>query len=168
MSSLKRLYDEQIVEHSKKPRNYRAIETANRKAEGRNPLCGDHQIVYLQVEDDVIKDISFVCLGEDDEKNCAISKASASMMTRALKGKTLKEAEALFSEFHKMLTEDSDLDSGSDSLGHLKVFAGVREFPVRVKCATLPWHTMHAALEGEDTATTENLGPDITAAAVSD
>jgi nitrogen fixation NifU-like protein len=131
-------------------------------AEGYNPFCGDHQIVYLLVEGDVIKDISFVCIGEDDEKNCAISKASASMMTKNLKGKTRQQAEALFSEFHKMLTEEFDVDSVPNNLGHLKVFSGVREFPVRVKCATLPWHTMHAALEGADTATTENLGPELT------
>lgn len=144
------------------------METANRRAEGHNPFCGDRQIVYLQVEDDVIKNISFVCIGEDDEKNCAISKASASMMTKNLKGKTRQEAEALFGEFHKMLTEEFDVDSVTNNLGHLKVFSGVREFPARVKCATLPWHTMHAALEGEDTATTENLGPDVAEAAVSD
>jgi nitrogen fixation NifU-like protein len=168
MASLNRLYDEQIVEHSKKPRNYRVMETANRRAEGQNPLCGDHQIVYLQIEDDVIKDISFVCIGEDDVKNCAISKASASMMTKTLKGKSRQEAEALFNEFHKMLTEELDVDSTPNKLGHLKVFSGVREFPVRVKCATLPWHTMRAALQGEDTATTENIGPDLTQAAISE
>src|SRR5437868_12620067 len=132
MSSLRKLYDEQIVEHSKKPRNYRAMETANRKAEGHNPFCGDHQIVYLQVEGDVIKDISFVCIGEDDEKNCAISKASASMMTKNLKGKTRQEAEALFRAFHKMLTAEFDVDSAPNNLGHIKVFSGVREFSVRV------------------------------------
>ncbi|HXD30270.1 MAG TPA: SUF system NifU family Fe-S cluster assembly protein [Pyrinomonadaceae bacterium] len=148
------LYDEQIVEHSKKPRNHRRMENANRFAEGHNPLCGDHQIVYLLVEDDVIKDISFLSVGADSVKNCAISKASASMMTKALKGKNLPEVETLFAEFHQMLTS-ATLEEVTPILGHLRVFAGVREFPMRVKCATLPWHTLKAALNQESIVSTE-------------
>ena len=155
MSLVRLLYHEQIVEHSKKPRNHKRLETANHLAEGHNPLCGDHQIVYLQVEDDIVRDISFLCIGADDVKNCAISKASASMMTRILKGKTRKEVEALFSEFHGMLTGTFDEETAPNNLGHLKVFAGVREFPMRVKCATLPWHTMHAALNEQEKVSTE-------------
>jgi nitrogen fixation protein NifU and related proteins len=155
MSSALALYDEQIVEHSKKPRNHRRMETANYMAEGHNPLCGDHQIVYLQVEDGVIRDISFLAIGEDKVKNCAISKASASMMTRALKGKKREEAEILFNEFHGMLTGKLDEETTSNNLGHLKAFAGVRDFPMRVKCATLPWHTMHAALNDKELVSTE-------------
>ena len=155
MSSIRALYDEQIVEHSKKPRNHKRLETANHMAEGHNPLCGDHQIVYLQVEDDIVKDIRFLCIGADAVKNCAISKASASMMTRILKGKTRQEVETLFAEFHGMLTGTLDEETTSNDLGHLKVFAGVREFPMRVKCATLPWHTMHAALNEQEKVSTE-------------
>jgi nitrogen fixation protein NifU and related proteins len=149
------LYDEQIVEHSKKPRNHRRMENANRFAEGHNPLCGDHQIVYLLVEDSVIRDISFLSVGADAVKNCAISKASASMMTRALKGKTLAEVDTLFTQFHDMLTGQKLDDITPNNLGHLRVFAGVREFPMRVKCATLPWHTLIAALSQQSTASTE-------------
>jgi nitrogen fixation protein NifU and related proteins len=155
MSSLLALYDEQIVEHSKKPRNHRELETANRVAEGYNPLCGDHQMVYLFMEDDVIRDISFLAIGEDNVKNCAISKASASMMTRILKGKSREEAEQLFDEFHRMLIGELDEEATANRLGYLKAFAGVRQFPTRVKCATLPWHTMHAALNKEPSASTE-------------
>lgn len=155
MSSALALYDEQIVEHSKKPRNHRRIETANHMAEGHNPLCGDHQIVYLLVENDIIKDISFLAIGEDKVKNCAISKASASMMTRVLKGKKRDEVEILFNEFHGMLTGKLDEETTPNNLGHLKAFAGVRDFPMRVKCATLPWHTMHAALNNQEITSTE-------------
>ena len=153
MSLSNPLYDEQIIEHSRKPRNHKTLETANRIAEGYNPLCGDHQIIYLRVDDDQIKDISFLSVGDDPVKNCAISKASASMMTRTLKGKSISEAESLFEKFHTMLT--SGRAQEEDDLGHLTVFAGVREYPMRVKCATLPWHTMRAALQGKDTVTTE-------------
>ncbi|MDT4895850.1 MAG: nitrogen fixation protein NifU [Acidobacteriota bacterium] len=153
-SPIYELYNEQVIEHSKKPRNYREMDAANRKAEGVNPLCGDHQIIYLQVEDDVIKDISFICIGEDKVKNCAISKSSASMMTRSLKGKTLKDADTLFNGFHEMLTGELN-EAAQDKLGHLGVFAGVRKFPERVKCATLPWHTMRAALNNQEVASTE-------------
>jgi nitrogen fixation NifU-like protein len=150
------LYDEQIIEHSKKPRNHRRLENANHFAEGHNPLCGDHQQVFLNVEDDVITDITFLAIGEDSVKNCAISKASASMMTKFLKGKRTREAEAIFSDFHQMLTGTQPDETVASRLGHLRVFSGVSEYPMRVKCATLPWHTMLAALKGETKATTES------------
>lgn len=140
MEDLRDLYQEVLLDHYKKPRNFRVMEEANRRAEGQNPLCGDEVTVYLLMEDDVVKDVSFQGVG------CAISMASASMMTTSLKGKTKEEAEALFQQFHKMLTEDNDAEPLE--LGKLAVFSGVREFPIRVKCATLPWHTFHAALEG--------------------
>ena len=143
MSDLRELYQEVILDHSKRPRNFGRLEGANRKAEGYNPLCGDQFTVYLQLEDDVIKDVRFEGAG------CAISKASASMMTASLKGKTKAEAERLFERFHQMVTgQDGKPDPAE--LGKLAVFAGVCEFPVRVKCASLAWHTLHAALEGKD------------------
>lgn len=159
---LKELYGEVITEHGKKPRNYRRMENANRKAEGHNHLCGDHLTLYLDVQDGVLKDVSF----EGD--GCRIFKASASMMTHHLKGKSRQDAEILFDEFHRMVTGDLDEEAAPNHLGHLKVFSGVRNFPVRVKCASLSWHTMRAALEGEDMATTENLGPALTAAEVAE
>jgi nitrogen fixation NifU-like protein len=150
MSDLRELYQEVILDHSKRPRNFRRLEGANRTAEGYNPLCGDQITVYLHVEDDVIRDISFQGSG------CAISKASASMMTTALKGKTTTEAESLFRAFHQMVTSDRSAPFDSPELGKLAVFSGVHEFPVRVKCATLAWHTLHAALSGKgETVTTE-------------
>lgn len=150
MSDLRELYQEVILDHNKRPRNFQKLEGANRTAEGFNPLCGDQITVYLLVEDDVIREIAFQGSG------CAISKASASMMTATVKGRTTAEAESLFETFHRMVT--ADLSTASDPLivGKLAAFAGVREFPVRVKCATLPWHTLHAALEGrEQVASTE-------------
>jgi len=149
MSELSELYQQVILDHNKKPRNFHKLETANRKAEGYNPLCGDQLNVYLHVEDDQLKDVSF------EGSGCAISKASASMMTQAVKGKTRQEAEQLFDEFHRMVTGSLDEDAESNHLGKLKIFAGVREFPVRVKCATLSWHTMHAALNNEERISTE-------------
>jgi nitrogen fixation NifU-like protein len=140
MDDLRDLYQEVLLDHYKKPRNFRVMEEANRHAEGQNPLCGDEVTVYLRMEDDVVKDVSFQGAG------CAISMASASMMTMSVKGKTKEEAEVLFQHFHRMLTEDDDADP--EALGKLAVFSGVREFPIRVKCATLPWHTLRAALEG--------------------
>ncbi|MCS6862502.1 MAG: SUF system NifU family Fe-S cluster assembly protein [Abditibacteriales bacterium] len=137
---LRDLYQEVLLDHYKRPRNFRVMAEANRRAEGQNPLCGDEVTVYLLLEDDVVKDVSFQGAG------CAISMASASMMTASLKGKTKEEAEALFNRFHQMLTEESDTDL--EALGKLAVLSGVREFPIRVKCATLPWHTFRAALEG--------------------
>ena len=141
MADLRDLYQELILEHSKAPRNYRALAAANHKAEGHNPLCGDHITVYLQVEGDAIRDISFQGSG------CAISKASASLMTQSLKGKSRAEAEELFHQFHSLLTSQPFGNGAAAKLGKLAVFSGVREFPVRVKCATLAWHTLQAALE---------------------
>ena len=148
MSELRELYQEQILEHSKTPRNFRELQNANHKAEGYNPLCGDHFTVYLDVEGDKIHDVSFQGSG------CAISKASASMMTQSVKGKSKEEAAKLFEQFHKLVTGQGNGDR--ESLGKLAVFAGVSEFPVRVKCATLAWHTLQAALEGkQESVTTE-------------
>jgi nitrogen fixation NifU-like protein len=141
---LRELYQELILEHSKKPRNFHTLETANHKAEGYNPLCGDHFTVYLDVKDGAISDIGFQGSG------CAISKASASMMTQMLKGKTESEAEALFTKFHDLVTGHTG-GTGED-LGKLAVFAGVSEFPLRVKCATLAWHALRAALHGDQEA----------------
>jgi nitrogen fixation NifU-like protein len=153
MADLRDLYQEVILEHSKAPRNYRALPASNHKAEGYNPLCGDHFTVYLDVEDkdgaERIRDISFQGSG------CAISKASASMMTQSLKGKSRAEAEEIFDRFHKLVTGQLPAGAQTD-LGKLGVFAGVSEFPVRVKCATLAWHTLRAALEGKlEPASTE-------------
>jgi nitrogen fixation NifU-like protein len=141
MSELRELYQEVILEHSKKPRNYRALEEANHKAEGFNPLCGDHFTVYLDLKDGAINDIGFQGSG------CAISKASASMMTQTLKGKTTAEAEDVFNRFHDLVTGHGA--GNEEALGKLAVFAGVSEFPLRVKCATLAWHALRAALRGE-------------------
>jgi nitrogen fixation NifU-like protein len=148
MSDLRELYQEVILDHQKRPRNFRAIADADRTLEGYNPLCGDKLTVYVKLDGDVVKDISFQGAG------CAISTASASMMTESLKGKTLAEADALFKSFHDLVTGQAS--RGTAPLGKLTVFAGVREFPVRVKCATLAWHTMHSALEGQhDPVSTE-------------
>ena len=141
MSDLRELYQDVILEHSKAPRNFRQLKSANHKAEGYNPLCGDHFTVYLDLEGDSIRDISF------DGSGCAISKASASMMTQSVKGKSKEEAAKLFEQFHKLVTGQPNGDR--EDLGKLAVFAGVSEFPVRVKCATLAWHTLQAALEGK-------------------
>lgn len=139
MSDLRDLYQEVIFDHYKKPHNYHALAGANHVAHGHNRLCGDQLTVYLDVEGDVIKDLSF------EGNGCAISTASASLMTDALKGKKLDEVEHLFQEFHHMVTHD-DTEPDPD-LGKLEVLAGVREFPARVKCATLAWHTLQAALK---------------------
>ena len=149
MSELSELYQQVILDHNKKPRNFHKLENANRRAEGFNPLCGDQLNVYLHVEDDQVKEVSF------EGSGCAISKASASMMPQAVKGKTKQEAETLFNEFHRMATGELDEENEPNHLGNLKIFAGVRDFPARVKCATLSWHTMHAALNDEQSATTE-------------
>jgi nitrogen fixation NifU-like protein len=141
---LRDLYQEVILEHSKKPRNYGVLESANYKAEGYNPLCGDHYTIFVTVRDGAISEIAFQGAG------CAISKASASMMTQALKGKSTADAEALFMRFHDLVTGHGIEEP--DSLGKLAVFAGVSEYPLRVKCATLAWHAMRAALRGEQQA----------------
>ncbi|MGA8014021.1 MAG: SUF system NifU family Fe-S cluster assembly protein [Candidatus Acidiferrales bacterium] len=150
MSDLRDLYQDVILEHSKAPRNYRELPAANHKAEGFNPLCGDRFTVYVALEGDAIRDISFQGSG------CAISKASASMMTQIVKGKTMAEAEKIFGRFHEMVTGHAPAGENESELGKLTVFSGVSEFPVRVKCATLAWHTLHAALEGkQDPVSTE-------------
>jgi nitrogen fixation NifU-like protein len=150
MSDLRELYQQVILDHSKKPRNFHKLEGANRTAEGYNPLCGDQISVYLQLEDDVIRNISFQGSG------CAISKASASMMTASVKGKTKAEVQVLFEKFHTMVTGGLNTKVDQHELGKLAVFSGVCEFPVRVKCASLAWHTLHAALEGKgETISTE-------------
>jgi len=149
MSELSELYQQVILDHNKKPRNFRKLENANRKAEGYNPLCGDQLNIYLSINGDQVTDISF------EGSGCAISKASASMMTQAVKGKSQAEVEQLFDEFHRMVTGVLDEETEPNHLGKLKIFAGVREFPVRVKCASLSWHTMHAALNNQPTTSTE-------------
>ncbi|MBI3780970.1 MAG: SUF system NifU family Fe-S cluster assembly protein [candidate division NC10 bacterium] len=141
MSDVGQLYQEVILDHYKRPRNFRKLDGASRNAEGYNPLCGDKVTVYAKLEDGVVRDISFQGSG------CAISTASASMMTTSLKGRTLAEAEALFASFHRLVTGQPDTAPGRVELGKLAVFSGISEFPIRVKCATLAWHTLHAALE---------------------
>ncbi|MGH2575431.1 MAG: Fe-S cluster assembly sulfur transfer protein SufU [Ignavibacteria bacterium] len=149
MSELTDLYKEVILDHNKSPRNFRKMENSGYKAEGYNPLCGDRIDVYLQLEDGIIKDISFTGSG------CAISKASASMMTSVLKGKNKEEAEELFKKFHTLVTSKIGTKPETEGLGKLQVFAGVRDYPVRVKCASLAWHTMNAALNEEQKVSTE-------------
>jgi nitrogen fixation NifU-like protein len=141
VTDLRELYQELILDHGRRPRNFKPLDEANRTAEGFNPLCGDKIKIFVNVDGDAIKDISFQGSG------CAISTASASIMTEALKGKTRDEAEELFETFHDLVTgEPAKLDS--PELGKLAVFSGVSEFPIRVKCATLSWHTLRAALKG--------------------
>lgn len=149
MSELSELYQQVILDHNKKPRNFHKLEHANHSAEGYNPLCGDQLTIYLNVADDQVKEVGF------EGSGCAISKASASMMTQAVKGKSKEETEKLFQEFHSMVTGELDAEIDENSLGNLKIFSGVREFPVRVKCATLPWHTLHAALNKQEQVSTE-------------
>jgi len=139
---LRDLYQEVVIDHSKKPRNFRKPEGANRSAEGMNPLCGDEMTVYLKLAGDVIEDIGFQGAG------CAISKASASLMTAAVKSKTRTEAESLFERVHSMLTEGPGGKVDPEELGKLAVLSGVWEFPARVKCASLAWHTLRSALDG--------------------
>jgi nitrogen fixation NifU-like protein len=147
MSDLSDLYQEVILDHNRRPRNFRAIEEPTHHAEGFNPLCGDRLKLYLNVEGDRIVDLAF------EGSGCAISKASASLMTDALKGRTVADARALFERFHLMVTTPPD--AAVEDLGKLSVLAGVREFPVRVKCASLAWHTLKAALEREELTSTE-------------
>jgi len=145
MPDLRDLYQEVIFDHNKKPRNFRKIEGVSRQAEGYNPLCGDRLTVYLRLEDGVVKDVSFEGAG------CAISVASASLMTESLKGKTADQVEALFQSFHDLVTQPPGTPVGeSPELGKLQVLGGVRDYPSRVKCATLAWHTVHAALENSE------------------
>lgn len=143
---LRELYQEVILDHNRHPRNFHAMAEADHRADGHNPLCGDQLTVYLRIADDVVSDASFVGHG------CAISTASASLMTEAIKGKPVAEVEALFRDFHAMLTEAPPAGSeGGRNLDKLTVFIGVREFPARVKCATLAWHTLHNAIIGAQT-----------------
>jgi nitrogen fixation NifU-like protein len=145
----KQLYQEVILDHNKKPRNWGSLPDASHKAEGLNPLCGDHIWVWLKLEGDKVGGIAF----EGD--SCAICKASSSMMTTNVKGKTVDEAERLIQEFRDMATGKLDAASQPNHLGRLTVFSGVRDLPSRVKCAILPWHTLHAALNSESSVSTE-------------
>jgi len=151
MSDLRELYQEIILDHTKRPRNLRKIEVPSHTAIGHNPLCGDRATVYLTVTDGIVTDAAF------EGSGCSISTASASMMTEAVKGRSLAEVEALFTRFHDLVTTPPDGSdrTGDPALGKLAVFSGVAEFPMRVKCASLPWHTLHAALSGEGKAQTE-------------
>jgi nitrogen fixation protein NifU and related proteins len=151
MTDLRDLYQEVILDHSRKPRNFRELPNA-RHAEGHNPLCGDRATVYVQVDGDRVRDVSFKGSG------CSISTASASMMTESVKGKSREEVDGLFRRFHDLVTAPPDkAGQAAPELGKLAVFAGVCEFPVRVKCASLPWHTLKAALDGAETAVSTEL-----------
>lgn len=143
MSESRALYEQVILDHNRNPRNFKKLPEADKSVEGFNPLCGDHFTVHLKMDGDVISDITF------EGSGCAISKSSASVMTTVLKGKTRAEAEELFHRFHTMITSRPDAPLDPDALGKLQVFAGVREFPVRIKCATLAWHAVHSAIEGD-------------------
>jgi nitrogen fixation NifU-like protein len=145
MSSLRELYQQVILDHNKSPKNFHVMQEPTRSVEGYNPLCGDHYTLYVRLDGDRIADVSF------DGAGCAISKASASVMSSIVKGKTREEAEALFQQFHKLVTGELDDAASVESLGKLAAFSGVCEFPARVKCASLAWHTLHAALESAET-----------------
>jgi nitrogen fixation NifU-like protein len=147
VTDLTDLYQEVILDHNRRPRNFHAIADATHRAEGYNPLCGDRLTLYLKVDGDVIADVAFEGAG------CAISKASASMMTDVLKGRSLGEARALFDRFHRMVTAPPE--ATVEDLGKLSSLAGVREFPIRIKCASLAWHTFKAALEHDQRTSTE-------------
>ena len=143
------LYQQTILEHNRHPRNFKKLEGATHVAEGYNPLCGDHLWIYMNVTEGVIKEAAF------EGSGCAISKASASMMTTALKGKTIAEAKVLFNEFHKLVIGELKPDSGPNHLDKLAVFSGIWQYPSRVKCASLSWHTMNGALDKQQTVSTE-------------
>ena len=150
MSSLQDLYQQVILDHNRSPRNFRKMENATRLVEGYNPLCGDHYTVYVRLEGETIADVSF------EGHGCAISKASASVMSATVKGKTRSEAEAVYNDFHALVTEGPAGVPDADRLGRLAAFAGVSEFPVRVKCAILAWHALKSALgAAEEKVTTE-------------
>ncbi len=149
MSELNELYQETILEHNKNPRNFREIEGADKVADGNNPLCGDALRVYVKMDGETVSDVAFKGSG------CAISKASASMMTQVVKGKTREEADRIFDEFHRMVTGGLDIKTDENELGKLRIFAGVLEFPARVKCASLSWHTLDAALHDKEEISTE-------------
>lgn len=145
---MRELYQEVIMDHNRNPRNFHAMPDADRQTEGHNPLCGDSLTVYVRLKDGTVEEVAWEGMG------CAISKSSASLMSEAMKGKSLAEAQALYGQFHNLVTREGEADE--DALGKLKVFAGVGEFPARVKCATLAWRTLQAALEGqEEPVTTE-------------
>lgn len=147
---MKQLYQELILDHNKNPRNFKTLDPADREALGHNPLCGDKLKLFVNIDDNnIITDVGFIGDG------CAISKASASMMTTMVKGKTIDEAEELFHQFHDMSTGKLDVDKDTHKLGKLAIFAGVRDLPARVKCATLSWHTLHTALNDKKEVTTE-------------
>ncbi len=141
--ALRELYQEVILDHNRRPHNFRELADANRKAEGYNPLCGDRLTVFLRLDGDVVREAAFLGSG------CAISKASASLMTDSVKGKTVRQAKSLFEAFHRMVTSDASTEPDTSSLGKLAVLSGVRAFPARVKCASLAWHTLNAALAAE-------------------
>lgn len=144
------LYQQVLLDHNKTPRNYRVLEPSDHEALGYNPLCGDKYKVFVNIdEQDIVTDVTFIGEG------CAISKASASMMTSIVKGKSVSEIETLFHQFHDMAQGKLDPETDPNDLGRLRIFAGVRNLPARVKCATLSWHTLHAALKGEEKVTTE-------------
>jgi nitrogen fixation NifU-like protein len=149
MTEIQALYQQVILDHNKNPNNFGQLDNPNCSAEGLNPLCGDHINVFLNLDGEVISDIRF------NGSGCAISKSSASIMTTLLKGKTIAEAEELFGKFHDLVTADMDKQFDEDDFGKLAVFAGVREFPARVKCASLAWHTLKSALEGKHSISTE-------------
>ncbi|HEU5284101.1 MAG TPA: SUF system NifU family Fe-S cluster assembly protein [Burkholderiales bacterium] len=149
MMDSKQLYQEVILDHNRKPRNWGKLEDASHRAEGLNPLCGDHIWVTLKVADDRVESVAF------EGQSCAICKASASMMTTNIKGKTVAEVEQLVREFREMATGRLDVAREPNHLGRLSVFAGVKDLPARVKCAILPWHTLHAAFERQASASTE-------------
>lgn len=142
-AELQELYQEVILDHNKNPRNFHKIEKCTHHAEGFNPLCGDHLDLYLKMENDRIEDISF------EGNGCAISKSSSSIMTEMLKGKSREEAERIFNLFHDLITDKKLSDEEIEELGKLAVLQGVKEFPMRVKCASLPWHTFHSAIKDE-------------------
>ncbi len=150
-SEFRELYQEIILDHNRSPKNFGSLKDATHRLEGQNPLCGDHYVIYLKVEGDVVKDIRF------EGKGCAISKSSASVMSEFVKGKKISEIDKYFELFKKIVRGELDPAEYLDKLGKLAVFAGVSEFPIRVKCATLPWHTLHSAIHSKtkDKVTTE-------------
>lgn len=158
MSELRELYQEMILDHGKAPRNFGHLENADREAHGDNPLCGDRITVWLHMDGDTVQDISF------EGQGCAISMASSSMMTEIVKGKSADKVKAMFESFHRMIMgEDTGANPDEnaidpDDMDRLMVLAGVKQFPMRVKCATLAWHTVNAALEGKETISTEDEG----------
>ena len=149
MDEIQALYQQMILDHNKNPRNFTEMNDATHSSEGHNPLCGDEVTIFMNIQDGIIQDITFQGSG------CAISTSSASIMTTVLKGKTLKEAEQYFNQFHGIVTASMDTEINTDDLGKLAVFTGVREFPTRVKCASLAWHTMNNAMHGDGPVSTE-------------